>query len=80
MNKKDWEIIKKNWETLTDELRWKFLANNSHLNLIVNLDNDDTFVTHPNIEDESLEFNEFIGCKDGIPILLKAFNIKAEEV
>ena len=74
--------LKFKWQTLTDELRWKTLPQIQQdiPGLIVNLDNDDTFITHRDNEDFMLFFDNFIGWKDGVQILLKAFNIKAEPV
>ncbi len=76
----EWNIVKIKWSTLTDVLRWKFIKSNQHLNIITNLDNDNTFITNSNIEDESLQFDEFIGNKKGIKNLLVAMNIKYKEV
>ena len=80
------EHIKFKWESMSDKLRWKALPSLqvNHPNLIVNLDNDMTFITHKDIEPEEedfiLEFDEYIGWSDGVQTLLKAFNIKAEPV
>ncbi len=72
------------WNSLTDELKWKKLPElqKEVPKLILNLDNDDTFITYEGIdaEDFILEFDEFIGWSDGVQTLLKAFNIKAEPV
>ncbi len=88
MTKREWKNCRLNWLTLTDTLRWKFLIQNSkNLGLTVNIDNDDTFVTHKDIEDignddHFLEFSNSssIGSQDGIFALLDAANIKWEEV
>ena len=76
--------IKFKWNSMTDELRWKSLSyiQTEHPDLILMLDNDDTYVIHKDLdaEDFILQFDEFIGWSDGIQILLKAFNIKAEPV
>ena len=78
------EHIKFKWESMDDKLRWKALPSlqTNHPKLILNLDNDDTFITHKGIEPEEflLQFDEFIGDSDGVQILLKAFNIKSESV
>jgi len=88
MTTKEWKKIRLNWLSLTDTLRWKFLVNNSKdLGLVVNLYNDDTFVTHQDIEDEGnddhfLDFDNYegIGNANGLVSLLDAVNIKWEEV
>ena len=78
------EHIKFKWESMNDKLRWKALPSLqvNHPKLILNLDNDDTFITYKDLDTEDfiLQFDEFIGWSDGIQIMLKAFNIKAEPV
>ena len=72
------------WNSLTDELRWKAVPELQREipKLILILDNDDTYIYHKDIDAEIflLQFDEFIGWSDGIQIMLKAFNIKAEPV
>ncbi len=72
------------WSTMSDELRWRALPDLQEEipQLIVYLDNDDTFVCHKDLDAEifMLQFDEFIGWKDGVITLLKAFNIKSEPV
>ncbi len=80
MTKTTFNKIKKEWNMHSDKERWLFLLDSQHLGFIVQLDNDDTFVIHPDIEDEYLQFNEYIGWSDGIQVLLNAINIKAEPV
>ncbi len=71
------------WSKLTDKLRWKALPEiqKKHPELILMLDND-TYIVHKDIDAEKfiLQFDEFIGWSDGVQILLKAFNIRAEPV
>ena len=72
------------WQSMTDELRWKAVPKLQEEvpKLIIYLDNDDTFICHKDIDTEIfiLQFDEFIGWSDGVQIMLKAFNIKAEPV
>ncbi len=80
MTKKEFKEIEKKWKTLTDEERWYFLRDAPSLGLIVQLDNDNTFVIHPDIEDEYLSFDEFVGWSEGVQTLLSVIDIKAEPV
>ena len=81
MEDKKFEMIKQKWNKLMNDLeRWTFLRENQHLGLVVQLDNDNTFVTHKDIEDDYLEFDEYIGWADGVLFLLASVGIKAEPV
>ena len=81
MTQKVFDEIENSWERIWDDKkRWDFLKENQHLGLLVNLDNDDTFVTHEDIEDGMLQFNEYIGWSDGILTLLESVGIEAEPV
>lgn len=62
-----------------DQDKWKWLIANQDTGLIVNLDNDDTFVVDPNDEDsDPVDFIDYVGCSDGVQELLSAVGIKAE--
>lgn len=80
MNYEDFMFFKKKWGFMTDKERWEFLSKRNEPDLIVMLDNDDTFVVAEGIEDEYLCFDKYIGCTDGIKELLKAMKITHEEV
>ncbi|WP_373031630.1 hypothetical protein [Sulfurovum sp.] len=61
--------------------KWKWLMENQEAGLIVNLDNDDTFVTDPDSEDDfCVDFDGYVGWSDGVISLLEAIGIKAEPV
>ncbi len=70
------------WYTLTDEQRWKRLpeVQLSNKSIVVMLDNDITYIVDTQDDDFYLEFDEYVGCKDGVIPMLKAFNIKSEPV
>ena len=78
MTKERFDRIKMVWNQMEDLQRWQFLQNNQHLGLIVQMDNDDTFVTHPNLEEDSLQFDEYIGWAEGIHAVMKALGVKAD--
>ena len=81
----EWDKIHTNWQNLSEQDKWHFLKVNQYLGLIVNLDNDSTFVTHKDIEDRGeddhlLEFDESIGNQEGIFALLDSIGIYWDEV
>lgn len=65
-----------------DEARWKWLIVNQDKGIIVNCDNDDTFITTPDDEDDEdyASFDNYVGWSDGVFDLLKAIGIEAESV
>ena len=72
--------IKKLLESKNDRDKFLWLIENQHTGLILNLDNDDTFLTHNFIDGEYIGFDDYIGCSDGVQQLLDAINIKYEVV
>ena len=80
MTKERFDRIKNVWNQMEDLQRWQFLQNNQQLGFVVQLDNDGTFVSHPDLEDDLLDFDEFIGWADGIMPLLKALGVQGEPV
>jgi len=71
---------------LDDTEKWEWVKGNQDLNITVNLDNDDTFVTFDNFDEEEdagevvIRFDGYLGWSDGIHTLLDVFNIKFEDV
>lgn len=73
-----------------DVLRWKFLITNARIlnkskDIILYLDNDDTWVsfeenTSTRLRSDSVFFDNHIGWDDGIFDLLKAVGIKVKYV
>ena len=63
----------------SDKHRWDFVKDNQDKNIIVHLDNDDTFITIEG-EDGVGQFDEYLGTSNGICILLDYMNIMYEEV
>jgi hypothetical protein len=85
MTKQELKLLEKRWNTLNDEQRWKAIISEPETfkDLIVNLDNDDTFMTLKSPKNEyeeeyHLDFDEYLGWLDGIQELLKAINVNAE--
>jgi hypothetical protein len=79
--------LQKRWMFLNDVKRWKLLISEPELftDFIVQLDNDDTYITIRKPKNEFqeefiLDFDNYIGCYDGIFDIMKALNIRAEEV
>ena len=62
-----------------DAHRWKFVKDNQDKNIMVHLDNDDTFIT---IEGENGfgSFDEYIGNSYGVVILLEFLGIQCDLV
>ena len=80
MTKKQFNGLARLWINWNDKQRWEFIRDNQHLGYIVQLDNDSTFIIHPDIEDEYLDFDTYLGWTDGLQTFLNVFNIKAETV
>jgi hypothetical protein len=81
MNKELFKLIKKEWDIKTDRERWGWLLRDGkRYNFTVNLDNDDTFLTHDFLDDEYLSFDGYIGWTDCVMDLLSEVNIKCERV
>lgn len=64
----------------TDKERWAFLISNPDCGLIVNLDNDDTFVTSENEDEYFVNFDDYLGWSGGVFDLLGVIGIKAQSV
>ena len=64
----------------SDRERWQWVIDNQNLGIIVNLDNDDTFITVDDVDEGLGRFDDYIGDSDGIFILLEVLKIKAEYV
>ena len=66
----------------TDKERWIWLQKNQDKGLIVNLDNDNTFVTDGNDPeiDGYVNFDDYVGSISGVQELLSAMGIRSEPV
>lgn len=64
----------------TDPERWEFVLNHKDEGIILNLDNDSTFIVIKGLEDWYGDFDEYIGWSDGIFNLLEVIGIEAEGV
>lgn len=64
----------------TDSGRWQFLIDNAELELVVYLDNDDTFISFSDEGDKVVHFDDYIGCTHGVQILLDKLGILYERV
>jgi len=61
--------------------RWKWVINNQDTGVIVNLDNDETFITFKDENEEDYEtFCYYIGWSDGVTELLEAIGVRCEFV
>jgi len=61
--------------------RWKWVINNQDTGVIVNLDNDETFITFKDENEEDYEtFCHYIGWSDGVTELLEAIGVRCEFV
>jgi len=76
-----------NFNQLTnDKERWIWISEHQDCNIVIMLDNDDTYGVFEDHDydgsDQSfvLQFDWYIGCKDGVFELLKAMNIKCDGV
>jgi hypothetical protein len=67
-------------ECKNDFERWTWLKNNQELGFVVMLDNDDTFIVHPDDSTFIEDFDGYLGWSDGAKAALDAFGIKWEEV
>lgn len=76
-NMKTDELIKEFKTLEDDEERWSWVKDHQTDGVIVNCDNDSTFIT---IGDEYADFEEYVGWTDGIFKLFKAININATSV
>ena len=79
------EKLFKEFESLkNDKERWLWVKDHQKDGIIVNLDNDDTFITIENyapIEGEGYSnFEGYIGWSEGIFSLLEAMSIRAESI
>jgi len=63
----------------TDVEKWKWVIDNQHLGFTVMLDNDDTFLSHPE-NNEIGEFDGYLGWSDGAISLLEALGVESESV
>ena len=68
------ELIKEFKTLKNDKEKWLWVKNHQTDGVIVNCDNDSTFIT---IGDEYADFEEYIGWADGIFKLFEAMNINA---
>lgn len=71
-------------EAANDGEKWDYVLRNQHLGMVVNLDNDDTFIVFPDeVENGDCwigQFYDYIGWTDGTQMLLQSVGIKAEPV
>ncbi|MCK5602600.1 hypothetical protein KAR91_12040 [Candidatus Pacearchaeota archaeon] len=65
-----------------DAAKWKWLQQNQDKGLLVQLDNDGTFVIdlYDESVDDFVDFDEYVGWSRGVCVLLEAMGIKAEPV
>tara|TARA_R110000868_G_scaffold48122_2_gene156805 strand:- start:510 stop:749 length:240 start_codon:yes stop_codon:yes gene_type:complete len=65
-----------------DEQRWKFVIENQDKGIIVHCDNDDTFITIEDSDDDDNydSFDNYIGWSDGVFCLLRVMGIRSESV
>ena len=78
MTQEQFDKIENVWNQMEDLQRWQWLQYNQNLGFIVQMDNDSTFVTHEDIEEDYLEFDDYIGWADGIHAVMKALGVKAD--
>ncbi len=82
MNHKQLLKLKEEFEACeTEILKWKWVANNQDSEIVIVLDNDDTFGIIRNKEDDEwvdFQFRNYIGNGPGIECLLDSFGIKSE--
>lgn len=74
------ELIKEFKTLKDDEERWLWVKNHQTDGVIVNCDNDSTFITIGDDSDEYADFEEYVGWTDGIFKLFAAMNINATSV
>ena len=79
---KDAEFIERFRACKNDDERWRLVLENKDLGFLVNLDNDDTFITldDEKYEEVTLNFDDYIGWSDGVLILLRVCGVMAESV
>lgn len=63
----------------SDKEKWLWVKAHQEDGILVNLDNDDTFVTIRDHEGYA-QFNDYIGSSEGIFGLLRALGVKVEGV
>jgi len=78
------QLIKEFSSLENDCQKWQWVRDNQNEENLppVSLDNDDTFISIE-MEDgncEYLQFSDYVGCTDGVEILLNAMGIRAEVV
>lgn len=74
------DILATRLDGLTDEGMWKFVRDNADL-VVVNLDNDSTFITFEGDDRDEpviVEFDDYIGWAEGLHALASAFNVNFE--
>lgn len=64
----------------TDAERWTWLLENQDKDLIVMLDNDDTFVVKDSGTEWVGRFDGYLGWSDGVISLLESMDIRCEKV
>jgi len=75
------EIYKKFNSFINDAARWRWLMLNQDKSIIVMCDNDSTYITIDCIDDDGYaEFDDHIGCTDGVLNLLDVMGIHASFV
>lgn len=65
-----------------DVEKWKWIKDNIHIGITVWLDNDDTYATFDNSDENTpiLNFNDYLGSGGGIEDLLSSIGIKSSGV
>lgn len=82
----NYKKLAKQVNKLDDTEKWEWVRDNQDLNITVNLDNDDTYVTFDDFDEEDddgevvIRFDGYLGWSDGIFSLLEVMGIKAEGV
>jgi hypothetical protein len=68
-------------EYLSDEDKLRYMMENQDkVDMVLMLDNDDTFITFPDYEDKFVSLDEYIGNAYGVFTLLNLLGIKHDSV
>lgn len=69
------------FNALTNDVdRWRWVAANQDKGITVMCDNDQTYLRFEGYDDETGDFDDYIGWSRGVFTLLSALGIKAESV
>jgi hypothetical protein len=67
------------WNRMTDAERWKWLQAHQGEGYVVYLDNGDTFMLYQ-YDEETYDFDNYIGWSDGVVTLMEVMEIECELV